>query len=625
MEGSRSVVVDTTKSPNAKLRPVPISTVKMEDGFWEPRLRLMRDVTLPSQYDIIEETGRLDNFRRASGKIEGDFKGAYFNDSDVYKWLEGVCLALAYHRDPNLESLADKTIAEIAAAQDEDGYLDTFFTFERKEERWENLRDMHELYCAGHLFHAAVAHHRATGKRTLLNVAVRLADHLCSVFGPEGRPGTPGHPEPEMALVELYRETGEIRYLELARFFLDQRGRGVIGGSPYHIDHRPFRELEEVVGHAVRSLYLNGGATDIYMETGDETVMAALERLWRNMAERRMYVTGGVGARHSGEAFGDDYELPNLRAYAETCAAVANVFWNWRMLLAKAEARFADLVELALYNGALSGISLDGKGYFYVNPLSDRGRTRRQPWFDCACCPTNIVRLIGYVPGYIYTTSEEGIWVHLYASNTAEVVLKGKKIRITQRTDYPWEGDVEVRIEPEDEEEFSLFLRIPGWCEGADISVGGEVASGVGPGYFEVRRRWRKGDRVELSMPMRPELLTSHPWVESNTGKVAIRRGPIVYCLEQADNPAADVWDIEVNPDAPLRAEFRSDLLGGVVVVEGEAMARDTGVWKGKLYQPLKAASASRRPAKFVAIPYYAWANREPGPMAVWVKAWPPR
>jgi len=621
MGAYRSVVVDTTQSPNAKLRPVPISTVKMEDGFWEPRLKLMRDVTLPSQYDIIEETGRLDNFRRASGKIGGDFKGAYFNDSDVYKWLEGVCLALAYRKDPNLESLADKAIAEIAAAQDEDGYLDTFFTFERKKERWENLRDMHELYCAGHLFHAAVAHHRATGKKTLLNVAVRLADHLCSVFGPEGRPGTPGHPEPEMALVELYRETGRGEYLKLAQFFLDQRGRGVIGGSPYHIDHKPFRELEEVVGHAVRSLYLNGGATDIYMETGDETVMAALERLWRNMAERRIYVTGGVGARHSGEAFGDDYELPNLRAYAETCAAVANVLWNWRMLLAKTEARFADLVELALYNGALSGISSDGKGYFYSNPLSDRGRTRRQPWFDCACCPTNIVRLIGYVPGYIYTTSEEGIWVHLYASNTAEVFLKGRKIRITQRTDYPWEGDVEVGIEPEDEEEFSVFLRIPGWCEGADVSVGGEVASGVGPGYFEVRRRWRKGDRVGLSMPMRPELLTSHPWVESNTGKVAIRRGPIVYCLEQADNPAADVWNIEVNPYAPLRANFRSDLLGGVVVVEGEAVACDTGAWKGKLYQPLKAVSALRRPLKFTAVPYYAWANREPGPMAVWARS----
>ena len=288
MGACRSVVVDTTQSPNAKLRPVPISAVKMEDGFWEPRLGLMRDVTLPSQYNIIEETGRLDNFRRASGKIRGDFKGAYFNDSDVYKWLEGVCLALAYHRDPNLESLADKTIAEIAAAQDEDGYLDTFFTFERKRERWSNLRDMHELYCAGHLFHAAVAHHRATGKKTLLNVAVRLADHLCSVFGPEGRPGTPGHPEPEMALVELYRETGRGEYLKLAQFFLDQRGRGVIGGSPYHIDHKPFRELKEVVGHAVRSLYLNGGATDIYMETGDEAVMAALERLWCNMAERRM-------------------------------------------------------------------------------------------------------------------------------------------------------------------------------------------------------------------------------------------------------------------------------------------------------------------------------------------------
>ncbi len=617
----RSVVVDTTESPAARLKPVPIGAVRMTDEFWATRLRQMREVTLPSQYELMEETGRIDNFRRASGKIKGEFKGIYFNDSDVYKWIEGCAYSLAYERDPKIEEMADKVIDEIAAAQGEDGYLNTFYTFEREKERWSNLRDMHELYCAGHLFHAAVAYHRATGRRKLLDVAIRFADHIYETFGPDKRPGTPGHPQIEMALVELYRETGDRRYLELSQFFVDQRGGGVIGGSPYHIDHKPFRELDEVVGHAVRSIYLNCGAADIYMETGENALMETLERLWHNMTQRRMYVTGGVGARHQGEAFGGDYELPNEHAYAETCAAVANAMWNWRMLLASGEERFADVMELAIYNGALSGISLDGKGYFYVNPLSDRGGHRRQRWFGCACCPPNIIRLIGALPGEIYSTSQGGIWVHLYASNTAEISLDRNRIRLTQRTRYPWDGEVEIEVEPDDEMEFSLMLRIPGWSDGADISVNGEkVASDVQPGrYLEIRRSWSKGDRVELTIPMKIQMLTAHPRVESSWNRIALKRGPIIFCLEHEDNPGFDVWCAGIRVNSEPIAEFRPDLLGGVMTVKCDGIASEMGIWEDKLYLPIGSVSETERPVRITAIPYYAWANRDPGPMTVWM------
>jgi len=374
-------VVDTSRSPYAKLRPVPVGATRLEDGFWAPRLELLRKATLPSQHSLLEETQRMFNFLRASGKAEGEFSGFYFNDSDVYKWLEAAGFALAYSPNEGLRGMAQNVISEVSTAQDADGYFDTYFALERRAERWRNLRDLHELYCAGHLIQAAVAYHRATGDRELLDAATSFADNIASVFGPGKQPGTSGHPEIEMALVELYRLTEDGVYLDIARFFLDQRGRGVIGGRAYHVDHETFRELDEVAGHAVRSLYLNCGAADIFMETGERALWEALERLWLNLTERRMYVTGGVGARHDGEAFGEDYELPSRHAYAETCAAIASVMWNWRMLLASGEAKYADVMELALYNGALSGISLDGERYFYVNPLADRGGHRRQAWF----------------------------------------------------------------------------------------------------------------------------------------------------------------------------------------------------------------------------------------------------
>lgn len=621
MLSCRSVVVDTSSSPHAQLRPVAIGSVCLEDTFWEPRLRQMREVTLPSQYEILEETGRLWNFRRAAGKVSGDFVGIYFNDSDVYKWVEGCAYALAYHRDTHVEELADRVIAEIADAQRPDGYLNTYFTFDREKERWTNLRDMHELYCAGHLFHAAVAYFRATGKRRLLDVALRLADHVDATFGPDKRPGAPGHPQIEMALVELYRETNEPRYLRLAQYLLDQRGRRVIGGSPYHQDHKPFRELEEVTGHAVRALYLNCGAADLYAETGEGALMEALERMWRNMTQRRMYITGGVGARHEGEAFGGDYELPNERAYAETCAAIANAMWNWRMLLLTGEARFADVLELATYNGALSGIALDGRNYFYVNPLFSRGRHRRQRWFDCACCPTNIVRLLGEVPGMLYTTSEGAVQVHLYAASRASLVVGGAPVTIVQRTAYPWEGAVDLRLEMEGVREFDLSLRIPSWAPSAEVLVNGTSLSGEAkPGtYRTVRRAWKSGDSVHLRLPMAVEVLVAHPHVEASAGRIALKRGPLVYCLEGDDNPHLDPAGVALDVSR-IEAVHEPNVLGGVVTLSGVGNAENMSLWEGHLYRRYAETAAATSPVVFKAVPYYAWANRDVATMSVWLR-----
>ncbi|MCD6089075.1 glycoside hydrolase family 127 protein [Candidatus Bathyarchaeota archaeon] len=616
-------IVDTSRSWYAKLRPVSISKVHLEDSFWAPRLKMLGEVTLPTQYQIFEETGYLFNFRRAAGKKTGDFQGRFFNDSDVYKWIEAVAFYLAYSYDEKLRSLVAHVIDDVVSAQDEDGYLNSYFTLERKKDRWTNLKDMHELYCAGHLMQAGIALYRATGERQLLDAACKFADHISSIFGVGKRPGTSGHPEIEMALVELYRTTEKRDYLDLAQFFLDQRGKGLVGGDLYHIDHKPFRKLTEIVGHAVRSLYLNCGATDIYLETGEKQLLNTLLRLWCSMTERKMYVTGGVGARYTGEAFGDDYELPNYRAYAETCAAIANVMWNWRMLLATGDAKFADVMELALYNGVLSGISLDGKNYFYVNPLADRGKHRRQRWFRCACCPPNIARTLAYLPGYLYSISDEGIWIHLYVQSRAFVNVEGKTVTIKQRTRYPWSGEVEISLQPESEVSFSLYLRIPGWCRKAKIYVNNQkLETGIRPGgYIEIHRVWKPSDYVKLFLSMPIERLISHPNVLENTDKVALKRGPIVYCIEQIDNPDFDVWNIVLPLDSPLKAEWAPKLLNGVTVIQGEAFAIETESFKNRLYQAAADVSFKTRKIQFKAIPYYAWANRKPGSMIVWMRS----
>jgi len=615
----RDYVIDTSKSPFAKLKTIPISSIKVS-GFWGERLRILHDVTLPEQYKLLEETQRLFNFRRAAGKVKGDYYGFFFNDTDVYKWQEAVSFSfVSYGNDENLNKILDETIEEVASAQDEDGYLDTYFTFERKKDRWTNLKDMHELYCAGHLIQAGIAHYRTTGKDSLLKIAKKFADHIDSIFGPGKKEGTCGHPEIEMALIELYRETNDKRYLDLAKFFIDERGKGLVGGDTYHIDHKPFRELSEIVGHAVRALYLNCGATDLYLETGEKEIMDALERLWKNFVERKMYITGGAGARHEGEAFGDDYELPNETAYAETCAAIASFMWNFRMLLAKGEGRFADIMEQTLYNGLLSGISLDGKYYFYVNPLEDKGEHRRKPWFACACCPPNIARLIASIPGYFYTISEDGIWVHLYGENEANINWKGKEIKIIERTNYPWDGNIEFEIKTEGE--FSIFLRIPNWARKYSMRLNGKELEplNIKNGYAEIRKKdWKEGDLLEIEFSMDIEVVKSHPKVKDNLGKVAIKRGPIVYCLEQVDNQCGDPRYMEIL-DKNFKVEF-SDILGGVVLVKGRGKIVDGNIWDNKLYLPIDIIEEYKKDVEFIAIPYFSWANREKGPMTVWVR-----
>jgi hypothetical protein len=586
-------------------------------------MALNRTKTLFGQYEQIEKTGRLDNFRRASGRKTGiDFEGIYFNDSDVYKWLEAAAWSLGTHPDPDLQRIVDLAAAEIEAAQQPDGYLDTYFMFEREAERWTNLKDLHEMYCAGHFIQAAVAHKRATGDDRLLNVVIRLADHILDTFGPDKRAGACGHQEIEMAMVELYRVTGDERYLRQAEFFISVRGRkpAVLGGSPYLQDHAPYASLDENVGHAVRMLYMNAGVADIVLETGSPALLEAQNRLWDDLTQRKMYITGGAGARYDGEAFGDAYELPS-RAYAETCASIALVMWAARFLALTADAKYADVLERALYNGVLSGLSLAGDSYFYENPLADRGTHRRSEWFGCACCPPNVARLLAELPGYLFSTSAGGLYVNLYAEGSLNAEIDGAPVTVNTRTRYPWDGAVEMKLGLDAPAAFSIFLRIPDWCEGASLVVNGQPtdAALIPGGYAEVARTWSDGDVIALYLPMDARVWEAHPHVEADTNRVAITRGPLVYCLEAVDNPGFDVWDVVISPETEWNTAFRADLLNSVVTLSANAAAIDRSTWEGALYRPA-GGPLPTKPARVTAIPYYAWANREAGPMTVWLR-----
>lgn len=617
-----SCIVDTSRSSSARLRPVGLAAVTLEDRFWAPRRRQLREVILPEQYRLLEETGRLANFRRAAGRQLGSFQGYYFNDSDVYKWLEAVGWALADGPDAALEDMARSVVDLIDEAQGPDGYLDTYFALERAGERWTNLRDLHELYCAGHLLQAAVAWRRAQDDQRLMGIAHRLADHICATFG--SRTGVPGHPEVEMALVEFARATGGIRYRAQAMQFLDARGRGHIGGRDYHLDHRPFRELERLAGHAVRALYLCAGAADLYAETGEPALRTALERLWEHMVQYQLYISGGLGARHDGESFGADYQLPNERAYAETCAAIASVMWNWRMLALDGDARYADLLETTLYNAVLPGISLDGLGYFYENPLAAGPEHRRQPWFPCACCPPNVARTIAALPGYVYSVSPEGAWVHLYATGSLQAALPGgQPIALAQQSDYPWDGT--ISIEARSAGDYTLFLRVPAWCaEGAALEVNGQPWSGPAASgtYAALPRKWQPGDVVTLRLPMPVRQVVAHPYVAENGGRLALLRGPLLYCAEGVDHPGVDPRDLALVPGGEYTAGFDPALLGGAVAIHGPARAQPPGAgWAGQLYRPAGAETGPVQDTALTAVPYYAWANRAPGGMQVWLRA----
>ena len=617
-------VVDTGSSPYAELRPVPLGSVTLTDSFWAPRRQINRDVTLPTQFRHLEETDRLNNFRRVSGKLDAPFVGIYFNDSDVYKWLEAAAWTLAEGPNPELKAMVDVAISEVAAAQRDDGYLNTYFALERADERWTNF-DLHEMYCAGHLFQAAVAHYRATGERSLLDVATRFADHICETFGPESegkREAVDGHEEVELGLVELYRVTGKKRYLAQAQYFVEARGRGLLGKpyghwSPeYAQDHLPVRELDAVVGHAVRALYYTAGITDVYAETGDAGYLTVLERLWDNMTMKRMYVSGGLGSRYEGEAFGEDYELPNGRAYTETCAAIASVMWNWRLLALKGDARYADLLEWTLYNAVLPGLSLDGQEYFYQNPLADDGTHRRQAWFGCACCPPNVARLLASLPGYFYSTQEGALWVHLYAAGSLETTLDGQKVALEQTTRYPWDGDVALTVQTTGA--FTLKLRVPAWAEGASVTVNGEVVNDVVAGsYASLSRDWQAGDTVRLSLPMPVRYLEAHPYVFEAAGRVALARGPILYCAEGLDLDV-DPRDLVVPAKPEQVTPVPSAELGGVVLLGADASAQTADT--AYLYRAVEASPAQAVATKLIAVPYYSWANRDPAPMQVWLR-----
>jgi DUF1680 family protein len=456
-------------------------------------------------------------------------------------------------------------------------------------------------------------------------VACRFADYIYSVFGPGRRVATPGHPEIEMALVELYRETGQGRYLELAGTFLDQRGHGLLTGRftlAHYQDHVPVRQATTVAGHAVRQLYLLAGVTDVYLETGERALFEAAARQWQDVTSGKLYITGGLGSRYEGEAFGEPYELPNDRSYCETCAAIASILWNWRMLLATGEARFADTIERALFNGFLSGVSLDGRRFFYVNPLLSRGGVEREEWHWCACCPPNIMRLIASLGHYFATRDSAGLQIHQYACGTVGAMLEpGRSVAVRMETDYPWQEGVRVIIERADGLPWRLALRLPGWCSAPMMRVNGQAwTETAGAGYATIERPWRAGDTVELDLPMAPRLIEAHPRNDATRGSVAIERGPLVYCLEGCDQPpAARILDVLIDETGPLQAAWHGDLLGGATVIEAQGYAVDVAAWQGRLYRPADEGALPRQPVRLTAVPYYAWANRGPGAMRVWI------
>ena len=651
------VVVDFASTAFARIKPVAVTAVELGGDFWGRRFATNLEQTLPSQWDLLESTGRLNNFRRVFGEYDGPFEGLFFNDSDLYKWLEAASWLVARAPNALLEQRIDEGITLIERAQGADGYIDSYFCLEREGERWSNLRDLHEMYVGGHLIQAAVANHRGTGQTRLLNVAIRFADMLCGHFGPaaEGKiEAVDGHEEIEMALIELARETGQTRYLELARFFIRARGHGLLKGGrfgdAYFQDDVPFDQMENLAGHAVRALYMACGITDFYLETGEANLLPRLETLWDRMTAQRMYITGGVGSRHDGEAIGADFELPNAQAYTETCAAIGSMMWCHRLLAATGNARYADLFEWTLYNGMLPGWSLDGRAYYYVNPLEDDGGHRRQPWYYCACCPPNVARTLASLPGYVYGTDADAIYVHLYMESDAQVPLGERTVGLRQRTRYPWEGAIEITVDGEGE--FALKLRIPGWVDGAaslttpageegheagsnsanagqgkapslKLAVNGVVvqAQADSQGYVEIRRTWQGGDQVTLDLPMTVRVWQSHPKVAENRGRIALSRGPLLYCVERADMPGVDLDELYVDP-TQIEADWKPEHLGGVVVLKAAAQRRPIGSgWSGALYRPAEQDGSSRpaEPATVVAIPYFAWHNRESGPMKVWL------
>ena len=623
------------KQQSEELREVSFAKVHFDDAFWAPRIEINRTVSIPSAFRECERNGRFDNFALAAGMIKGEHKGDFsFDDTDPYKVIEGASYALAARYDRQLDHYLDSVIAIIAAAQEPDGYLTTCVTNKCYRlsgwwgrSKWEKINS-HELYNSGHLIESAVAHYKATGKRTFLDVAIRNADLVCKTFGPaEGqihRPG--GHPIIEMALCKLYKVTGNKRYLDGARYFVEETGRCTDGHAPsaYSQDHMPILQQEEIVGHAVRAGYLFSGVADVAALTQDTAYFNALQRIWLNMSTKKLYITGGIGSRAQGEGFGPNYELNNMQNYCETCAAIANVYWNHRMFLATGDARYANIVERALYNGVISGVSLSGDRFFYDNPLESMGQHERQPWFGCACCPGNVTRFIASVPGYAYATRARDIYINLYVQGTADIATDKGVFRLRQTTEYPWDGHIRIDVEKAAGGSASFCLRMPAWLSQQPVAgdlyayadhrtkpvrcrVNGEEihAAANDKGYLVINRTWRRGDVVELDLPMDVRRIQANDNVVDDRGKRCLERGPIVYCIEGQDQADSTVFDKYIRADAPIEVLREPQTLGGIVALRGTA---------GQLLP-----DGRTREVPFRAIPYSTWQNRGADQMAVWI------
>ncbi|MCA9890193.1 MAG: glycoside hydrolase family 127 protein [Anaerolineae bacterium] len=622
----------STEKRDYPIQPIAFTEVRIDDAFWKPRIDTSVNVTIPYDFQKCEETGRIDNFVKAAGLMDGPHIGRFFNDSDVFKVIEGAAYALQIAPNPELEAYVDDLIEKIEAAQEEDGYLYTDRTIDPVNvqefvgpERWSFLYMSHELYNVGHMYEAGVAYYLSTGKRRFLDICIKNANLIDAVFGEGKRRDVPGHQEIEIGLVRLYRVTGDERYLKLAKFFLDERGQGngreIYG--PYCQDHLPVTKQTEAVGHAVRAAYMYSGMADVAALTGDADYISAIKTIWENVVGKKLALTGGIGAKHEGESFSENYELPNLTSYNETCASQANIFWNHRLFLLTGDAKYIDVLERTLYNGFLSGIDLGGQLFFYVNPLASDGEYRfnrdneitRQPWFRTSCCPTNVVRLLPSLSGYVYAVRDNDLYVNLYVAGSGTVDLSSSSIKLTQTTHYPWDGAIKLSVTASEPSRFALKLRIPGWAQSrpldsdlytyidadpalATLSVDGEpVPIEIENGYVTIEREWKETRELVLNLPMPVRRVVAHPEVADLVGKVALERGPVVYAFEHVDNDA-DVFDTTLSDSAEFEAVHMTDLLGGVTIIRG---------------------TSTHNATKIMAIPYYAWGHRGVGKMTVWV------
>ncbi|MDE4541148.1 beta-L-arabinofuranosidase domain-containing protein [Thermoanaerobacterium sp. R66] len=638
---------------------ISLKQISINKGFWSYYIKLIKDAMIPYQWEALndrvpnaEPSHVIKNFKIAAGEIQGEFAGMVFQDSDLYKWLEAVSYSLIVFPDTELEKTADEVIDLIAKVQQSDGYLNTYFTIKEPDKKWTNLRDCHELYCAGHLIEAAVAYYEATGKKKLLDVACRFADHIDSVFGPEPnkKKGYPGHEEIELALIKLYRVTNNVKYLNLSKYFIDERGKRPLYfeieakergntnffdlwdklGPKYFQVHLPVKEQTTAEGHAVRAVYLYSGMADVALETGDQCLIDACKRLWDNLTKKRMYITGSIGSMSIGESLTFDYDLPNDTNYSETCASVGLVFFAYRMLQIDADRQYSDVMERALYNTVISGMSLDGKKFFYVNPLEvwpeacEKNKVKshvkytRQPWFGCACCPPNIARLLTSLGKYIYSKKDKEVFAHLYVDSELKEKISESQVSIKQSTQYPWDEKIDIEVVCEKETEFTLSLRIPGWCKEAKIKVNNEeidLNNVMIKGYAKINRIW-KHDKVEVYLSMPVMRIKANPNVREDEGKVAIQRGPIVYCLEEVDN-GKNLNNIVLPTDSKFEIKKDKDL-NDVCVIETDAFREKYDDWNDELYKSDVKVSYEKTRIRFV--PYFVWANRTPGEMEVWVR-----